>query len=83
MKNKYLQNDSEMDRTDYTCILDLLGDLDYLSTCVLKDTINLLQNEIDDRPVVEVVKPGSWAEESCEDMARREGIVLDEQERRT
>ena len=80
---KYLTNDSEMDRTDYTCILDLLGDLDYLSTCVLKDTINLLQNEIDNRPVVEEVEPGSWAEESCEDIGRTENRILDEQERRT
>ena len=83
MKNKYLTNNSKVDRGDYTLILDSLGDLDYLSTCVLKDVINLLQNEIDNRPVVEEVEPGSWAEESPEDMAKREGRVLDEQERRT
>jgi len=82
MNHKYLTNGTVMDRIDYTSILDYMDDLDALSTCVLKDVINLLQNEIDNRPVVEVVEPGSWAEESSEDMAKRENRVLDEQERK-
>jgi len=83
MNHKYLTNGTVMDRIDYTSILDYMDDLDALSTCVLKDVINLLQNEIDNRPVVEEVEPGSWAEESPEDMAKRENRVLDEQERKT
>ena len=82
MNHKYLTNGTVMDRIDYTSILDYMDDLDALSTCVLKDVINLLQNEIYNRPVVEVVEPGSWAEESSEDMAKRENRVLDEQERK-
>jgi len=46
----YLSNDDDMDIIDYTCIMDSLGDMKYLSTQVLQDVVDEIVGEIESRP---------------------------------
>ena len=45
----YLTNTDDDDIIDFTCIRDSIGEMKYLSTQVIQDTIDELQGELDGR----------------------------------
>ena len=77
----YMDNDAEIDRIDYTCIIDSLGALNMISTQVLQDVADDLIGEIESRSV-EIVTNDDVLPFDLERHNRQESAIIDADNRR-
>ena len=76
----YMDNDSEIDRIDYQCLLDSIGEMNMISTQVLQDVVDEMQGAIDNRPAPESEDEDDPDSESLSEIARTENAIIDRQE---
>ena len=77
-KPPYLDNDDEMNLIDFTCIMDSIGEFKYISSQVLRDVVDEITGELENRIEPTETPAEEWTgEESLDEISRSENAVLD------